>query len=642
MCGVAGRFDPGGLRPDPEWHERADRRLAHRGPDGTGHYVDPWCELVHRRLALIDLSPTGAQPMANEDGGVYVVFNGEIYNHRELRERLISRGHCFRGTSDTEVLVHLYEERGAAMVEELRGLFAFAIYDRARRRVLLARDRFGIKPLYYAAVGTEWVFASEIKAILARGDLRATINRQACYDFLGLGYVPEPATAFREIGVVQCGTVVVLSERGEACTRYYELRAAPDAALEVNVAATRAAERIERAVMRQRVADVPVAALLSGGIDSSLVVAAYRRGTRDPVNTFNVRFPDAAYDETPVARAVAARYETEHVTLECSTSITEPDVVTSLLCHFDQPFADSSLLPMYLVSKAIRDQGIICVLSGDGGDEVFGGYAQFWRAHRLAQLARLPAPMRRGAALTGAYLSRWTQDWGRQLMKAVTLAGRLSHDSAFVLAGLANYLGEAEKESLVAPEARDGLLPVYRHFDGFAPPGTTDIPELSRRMTETLFSVGLLSDMLRKVDMMSMLAGIEVRVPLLDEDVVELGLTLPHRLKTDGQTGKCVLRAVAQEWLPPDVAAHPKHGFSIPLDVLATERFHQLLYDLLLGPDAHIAHVLRGGVVRDWIREFEAAKQGGTGGRISRGGIYQRVFITLALELWLREHALSW
>src|SRR5688572_6321915 len=287
MCGLAGRFHPVLLPPDPQWASRADALLAHRGPDGRGHYLDARCELVHRRLALLDLSPTGAQPMANEDGNVHVVFNGEIYNHRELRSELQARGHRFRGTSDTEVLVHLYEEYGDRMAVRLRGMFAFAVFDHPHNRILLARDRFGIKPLFWATHEGQWVFASEMKAILALTGFQAELDRQACYDFLGLSYIPEPATGFANILALPKGTSLLIDGAGAHSATFATVVAEPGFELARAEAAEKAAELLSRSVLRQGRADVPVAALLSGGIDSSLVVAAHARTTGRPIKTFN-------------------------------------------------------------------------------------------------------------------------------------------------------------------------------------------------------------------------------------------------------------------------------------------------------------------------------------------------------------------
>jgi asparagine synthase (glutamine-hydrolysing) len=641
MCGFAGRFHTVALPPDHLWSSRVDALLAHRGPDGRGHYLDGRCELVHRRLALLDLSPTGAQPMPNEDGSVQVVFNGEIYNHRELRSELQVRGHVLRGSSDTEVLVHLYEEHGEGMAARLRGMFAFAIFDRAQSRVLLGRDRFGIKPLFVARHQGQWVFASEMKAILALRGFRPELDRQACYDFLGLSYIPEPATGYANIFALQKGTTLILDQRGQRSATFASVSAGAGSDLPRGVLAERAAELLSRAVARQSVADVPVAALLSGGIDSSLVVAAHARSASGPIQTFNVGFPDRAHDETAMALATARRYATDHHTIRLDPEDITPSSVFGLLRHFDQPFADPSLVPTYAVARAVRQHGIICTLTGDGGDEAFGGYSEFWRAERLVQLMATPEWLLATAGGIARPLAGWTRDRGRQALKAVQLAraGRTSPPA--LLAGLCSYLTESEKEALVVPAAREDLQSVQRHF-GDPYESVADIEDLSCRMTSNHFDVSLPSDMLRKVDMMSMRAGIEVRVPMLDEDMVALALSLPHRMKTDGHRGKLVLRDVAAAWLPPEVASHPKHGFTIPLDVMVQPEFHEAVSDLLGSHDSRTGAFVEGQLVRSWLAQFRAATHGTAGGSISREGLHLRVFILLALELWMRDQGLTW
>jgi asparagine synthase (glutamine-hydrolysing) len=642
MCGIAGRFHPKLLPHAPEWCDRADALLAHRGPDGRGVYRDPSCELVHRRLALIDLSPTGRQPMANEDASVYVVFNGEIYNHRALRTELEGHGHVFRGTSDTEVLVHLYEELGERMAERLRGIFAFAVYDRTRRRLLLARDRYGVKPLFYAEHAGEWVFASEIKAIAALPGFQPRLDRQACYDFLGLGYVAEPATGFANVAALAPGTIMVIDAQRTRRRAFHRIEAHTDTRWTLDRCAEEAATALLDAVSSQSVADVPVAALLSGGIDSSLVVAARQRATGEPTATFNVRFPDRSHDETPRARAVAAHYGTRHVTVDLSDGALRADAILDLLRHFDQPFADTSLIPTYWIARAVRDHGIICTLSGDGGDEGFGGYPLFWRANALVRLAGLPAWTTRVAAAVGDRVAPWTRNWGRQVSRAAALADAVRSDAAVLIAGLSNYLSESQKQALVPPAAREDLQPVYRLYDDHDPSGGADLEQLSRRLTESQFAVSLPSQMLRKVDMMSMRASIEVRVPLLDEDVVGLGLSLPHLLKTDGRSGKRVLRALAARWLPAGVARSGKKGFSIPLDVMAPPEFHTALGDLLLAPDSRTRACIDTTVLRGWLHAFRQAGSGHQAGTISREGLYRRLVSVLALELWLRDYRLTW
>ena len=642
MCGLAGRFDPEALPPAPGWAEQASLRLEHRGPDGAGCFRDERCELIHRRLALIDLSPTGQQPMMNEDGSVVLVYNGEVYNHRELRQRLLAGGHAFRGTSDTECLVHLYEEKGERMVEDLRGIFAFALYDVRRRRLLLARDRYGVKPMFYSRHNGQWLFASEMKAILALPGFRPTLDRQACYDFLGMGYVPEPATGFNEISALPRGTVMVITPEGHRQQRYHLTAARPDPAKPLDATVEELERRLLEAVKAQSVADVPVAALLSGGIDSSLVTAAHRTGIGHETTTFNVRFPDPRMDETHVAKRVAEHCGTSHHVIDGGERALDADALLGLFRHFDQPFADTSCIPMYWVSSAIRERGIICALSGDGGDEAFGGYARFWRANSLYAMMSAPAWLRWSMMAAGRSLAPLTRDWGRQLSKAAALAEQGRVDSAPLLAGLSNYLTEAQKDELVAAPARAGLEPNHRLFNHYPVPAVRDLEELSQRITETLFSVSLPSDMLRKVDMMSMKASIEVRVPMLDEAIVDIGLSLPHALKTDGRQGKLVLRRLASRWLPGDVVNHPKHGFSIPLDVMVPASLYEAAGDYLLGGSSRIRGVVNQPLVEGWLGEFAAARAGSQGGEISRGGLYQRVMMLLSMETWMRDHALTW
>jgi asparagine synthase (glutamine-hydrolysing) len=642
MCGIAGRFHPIHLPSDPGWRARADDLLRHRGPDGSGYFQDANCELVHRRLAIIDLTPTGDQPMPNEDGNIQVVFNGEIYNHVGLRRELQERGHRFRGTSDTEVLAHLYEEEGAALAGRLRGMFAFAVYDRRGRSLLLARDRFGIKPLYYGMLGDRLVFASEIKGIIAASGFEAKVDHQACYDFLALGFVPEPASGFAGVRMLPKGTTLLFGPEGRRSTTFADLRADPQERLSLEDAADVVEAALLRSAGDQSQADVPVAALLSGGIDSSLVVAAFCRAAAGTPSTFNVQFPESGYDETRLALAVARHYGTRHRTIDVDSAILAPDSVLGLLRHFDQPFADSSLLPTYAVCRAIRDGGLVCTMSGDGGDEAFGGYASFWRIHLLRRLSRLPRSLRACLSWIGEALGPMTDDLGRQIAKIARLAGEGRGNTAGLFAGFYSYLSEAQKEELVLPEARAGLLPIARVFGPYSPAGGMDLESLSRRLTEAIFDVTLPADMLRKVDMMSMRASIEVRVPMLDEDVVRCGLTLPHRLKANGRRGKLVLREVARRWLPAEVVAHRKQGFSIPLDRMVGTSFHDMLADLLIPGNARIRPILDTRLVTRWLEWFRASGRGKRVGAISRGGLYQRVLMLLALEIWLREHRLDW
>jgi asparagine synthase (glutamine-hydrolysing) len=638
MCGIAGRFHPDRLPPADGWAARADRLLAHRGPDGSGYFGDERCELVHRRLALIDLSSAGRQPMTNESGDIQVIYNGEIYNHQELRTLLQARGHVFRSTSDTEVLVHLYEERGEQMVELLRGIFAFAIYDAPRRRLLLARDRYGVKPLFYVEHEGQLAFASEIKALTALPRFRPVIDRQACWDFIGLGYIPEPATGFLEIAR-RAGNDAADRTRGPSRDAVHTVAASPHLGRGLHGHGRAGPRPVARRGQTPGGRRRPRRRVFGR---HRLVARGRCASPRDRrrTTTFNVRFPDPRHDETPMAVAVADHVGTGITSSSCATATSVP----TGCCRSSATRSTvrrHELHSMYCVPRDPRAR-IICTLSGDGGDEAFGGYGRFHRANRLARLMALPGWARAAAITAGKALSGVTRDVGRQLAKAAQLAEAGRSDSAVLLAGLSNYLSEEQKEHLLLPAAIEGLEPVYRHFDGYRPASAGTLEELSRRMTEKLFGVSLPSDMLRKVDMMSMRASIESAVPMLDEEMVALGLTLSHRQKMNGREGKMVLRALAREWLPPDVARHPKHGFSIPLDVMATPAVHTAVEDLLLSADARTGWFCNRALVQGWLARFREAAYAPRGGAISRAGLYQRVFTLLSLETWMRDHNLTW
>ena len=580
--------------------------------------------------------------MQNEDGRIWLVFNGEIYNHRALRDWLLDRGHSFRGTADCEVLPHLYEEQGPGFVERLRGMFAFALYDVPARRLLLARDRFGIKPMYYTEAKGTLAFASEIKALLALPDHAPRLDRQACFDFLGLGFVPEPATAFQDIRALPPGAVLVCDPSGTSVRRFHTVRARPDPTLTGRQVMEALEDRLTRAVQGQSAADVPVAALLSGGIDSSLVVAAHARSIANPIRTFNVRFSDAEFDETPFARATAAHCGTEHETIPMADEGMNFDELLRLVAHFDQPFADTSLVPTYRVSRAVRERGFICTLSGDGGDEAFGGYTSFLRLFWMMRLARLPHAVHGALASLGDRASAWFPDLGRPLARAARLAGSANGDLSGVIAGLTCYVSDTEKEALVRPEARAGLLPVRRLVEPSTAATGDAREDAGARMTDYLFAVGLASDMLRKVDMMSMLNGLEVRVPMLDEEIVDLGLSLPLDLKIRSGRGKAALRALAELWLPREVVRHRKQGFRAPLDRLLPASMGGALHDLLLGPDSRTRGVLDERVMARFVDLFEGSQRGERSAEISREGLVQRIVFLVALETWLRRHRLTW
>ncbi len=634
MCGIAGWL--GHVPEGKRVAERALRSLHHRGPDARGVREWPEATLIHTRLSIIDLSPDGAQPMANEDRTVWVVFNGEIYNHRELRRDLQARGHKFKGHCDAEVLPHLYEQEGPDFVNKLRGMFALAIYDSRKKTLLMARDRFGIKPLYYAPGCERFAFASEIAVLRELPFVELTPNRQAIFDFAALFYIPAPETFYKEIRALQPGEI--LTARLDVpdivwhVRRYHTWTIAPDSSLTLNQAVDRAEELVIAAVERQLESDVPLGALLSGGIDSSLVSAAAGNPPGEGVRTFNVRFGDEEYDETWAALAVAKHIGSHHVTLDMDEVHGTWEYITGLLRCAGQPFADTSLFAVNAVCKLMR-RHVKVALSGDGGDEGFGGYNFYWQIPRIASWQTLPGPICRTIAISLLPL-------GRLGLVAASLPQRLSEligaDDTTIIQNL--FCWTREKEHTLLCRDAD-VLPVRRLFepewDHFLPLGATRVERLSAHATEVNIRSTLPNDFLFKVDIASMRESLEIRVPMLDEDLFEFALSLPHHLKATGRMGKRVLRAVAERWLPAEVANKPKWGFGIPIDRWADSDFKTCLKETLLDSSSTLPEFFCEDTYRPWV---EAFCEGHSCSGISRQGLYQRVVMLLSVQLTVDQN----
>ena len=635
MCGIAGWL---GTVVDGEIVAgRMVHALHHRGPDGHGIQSWPEATLVHTRLSIIDLSPAGAQPMTNEDGTVWTIFNGEIYNHRELRRSLELRGHIFKGQSDAEILPHLYEEEGPEFVCKLRGMFAMAIYDARKCNLLLARDRFGIKPLFYAPGKKSLGFASELRAILHLPGIDTQPDKQAIYDFAALLYIPAPETLYRGIRALQPGEIIEASMGADGLSwktrNYHRWSITPDVGISLDRAAERADALLTIAVQRQMESDVPLGTLLSGGIDSSLVSAAAQAALRGGLRTFNVRFPDKRYDETWAAESVANHIGSQHQTLDIEDQRGSWDHVARLLIHVGQPFADTSLFAVNAVCRLMR-QHVTVALSGDGGDEGFGGYDFYWQLARIARLQMLPLSIWRGASFVSAPLA------GIGAVPS-SLPQRLGEfaaaDDVSIIENLFCWTRERERDSLCGHDKN--VLPVRRWFEPQwehnVPAGASRIEKLSMLATEANVRLTLPNDFLFKVDTASMKESMEVRVPMLDEDLFEFALSLPHLLKVNGRTCKKVLRAVAYRRLPPAVAKKPKWGFDIPVDTWVDENFKSCLRDALLAPSSRLPEFFQPIVYKPMVESF--CDQRPCPG-ISRAGLYQRVIMLLSLELALRAN----
>jgi asparagine synthase (glutamine-hydrolysing) len=564
MCGIAGV-----LYADP--HRIAARdlldgmacRIAHRGPDASSVWSAPGVGLVHARLSIIDLV-TGDQPIGNEDGSIQVVFNGEIYNYRALRQQLLANGHRLRTNSDTEVLVHLYEDFGDTFVTRLRGMFAFALWDGRRRRLLLGRDRLGIKPLYIYRDREQLLFASELKAILANPSVSREIDDRALNEYLAFSTTIGARSIFRDITKLLPAHVVA-AESGrleQAPQRYWSLRCGIRRDLDVVEWRDAVHAKIEEAVDAHLVADVPVGAFLSGGVDSSIVVACAAKRMARPIQTFSIGFGEARFNELPFAREVARACGTDHV-----EEIVTPDAVSlmeELSYHYDEPFGDSSAIPTYLVSKLAR-RSVRVVLSGDGGDEGFGGYSRYLHDVREAAVRRmLPQWLRRTALARVAAL--WPRsDWLPRPLRAKSWLTNISLDPGHAYANTLSVSTPTLRHDLIAADRRAALRgfaaeDVVAHvYDAWQ----TD--DALAAMTATDIAITLPDDYLVKVDRASMAHGLEVRPPLLDHELIELAMTIPSSLKIRDGGGKWIMKHAFAGELPPSVY-RPKQGFDLPVN----------------------------------------------------------------------------
>jgi asparagine synthase (glutamine-hydrolysing) len=632
MCGIAGML---AARPDQaadlEAVERFAAAMIHRGPDGEGFFQQGPVALAHRRLAIIDLSPAGRQPMFSEDGQIAIVVNGEIYNHGELRASLRAQGHVFRSDSDSEVVAHLYEEVGPRVPELLRGMFAFAIWDARAGKLLLARDRFGEKPLYYSFRADGLVFASELGALLADPGTRATVSPQALDAYLALQYVPSPATIFEEIHKLPPGHLLELrcGER-PAPRRYYTASFAPTLAeVSDEEAARRVRQTVEEAVRLRLMSDVPLGAFLSGGIDSSIVVACMARASSAPVKTFSVGFSDGgaagaaggarADSELPYARLVAERYGTEHHEL-----MVDPDMIAllpSIVRHHGEPFADTSAVPTRYLCEMTR-RHVTVALSGDAGDEVFGGYRRYVWADVAERLRRLPGPLPALAArvLTAApgRRARWLREYAAHLG-----GGAAERYLRFIC-----HFSVAERTALYAPALSEHLAAgadaVATAFSERL--AASQAADTVSRLCDLDAQTYLPDDILAKVDIASMTHGLEARAPLVDHQVVELGAALPGRLKLRGGKGKHIFKRAFADLVPEAIVNRRKKGFAIPVGPWFAGKLHGFARELLLSERARQRGLFRPQAVTALLDRHRAGEEHG-----------ERIWNLVVLETWYRE-----
>ena len=620
MCGIAGMLgtEPGCIADQAVLRRMCDV-IVHRGPDDQGYYVNGPVGLGMRRLSIIDLS-TGHQPISNEDGTVWIVFNGEIYNFAELRDELRARGHLFRTNTDTEVIVHLYEDLGSDCVTRLRGMFAFAIYDSKSRSLLLARDRLGKKPLHYALDQGWLLFGSEIKSLLEAAPELAEVNREGLLGYFYFGYIPDPHSAFQNIQKVPPGHLLEYRNGRIEVRRYWDV---PAYGTRDSISEEECLEEMERrlaeAVRVRLVSDVPLGAMLSGGVDSSMVVALMARASSRPVKTFTIGFDHSEFDETHFARQVAARFNTDHHEL-----VLKPDVVGTLdklTPGLEEPFADSSILPTYYVSCLAR-QHVTVALSGDGGDELFAGYTRYANLLRRNHLNHLPNSL--GQLYREHLYHKLPSFYGRRFLFNISLPVRDRYiDSVSHFPAWGRERALFSRDFLAWADSVESPLESFRRTFDEAP-----AKDLVSRLLYLDTKTYLPFDILTKVDRMSMATSLEVRVPILDHIFLEWVTGLPISLKFRNLSGKYILKKLAERvGVPSEVLHRPKKGFAVPLVHWMRKELKRDLVDILLEPRTLERGYYSRAALRNLVDEH-------TSGRRDRS---HEIWLLLMLELWQRN-----
>ena len=609
MCGISGLFDLQGKRDYPrDLLQHINDIQQHRGPDEAGLHLEPGVALGHRRLAIIDLA-TGQQPLFNEDGSVAVVFNGEIYNFQELVPELQALGHVFKTRSDTEAIVHAWEAWGEACVQRFRGMFAFALYDRGRQTLFLARDRMGVKPLHYSLLPDgSFIFGSELKVLTAHPGFPRTVDPLAVEDFFALGYVAEPRCIYRGAFKLLPAHTLTL-KRGQPLPEqrpYWDVRFSGDSRMTGAEAIVELRPRIDEAVKLRMIADVPLGAFLSGGVDSSAVVATMAGLSAAPVQTCAIGFDDPAFNESEYAARVAERYGTaHHLEIVRGGGF---DLIDTLAWLYDEPYADSSALPTYRVCQLAR-RHVTVALSGDGGDESFGGYRRY-RLHLAEEGARRKLPLAMRRPLFGMLGRLYPKaDWAPRHFRAKTTLQALALDSVGAYFHSMSILRDDERQRLYSPGLRQTLagytaLDVFRRHAGNA--GTEEPLGLIQYLD---YKTWLTGDINTKVDRASMAHALEVREPLMDHKLVEWLATLPPDLKIHDGEGKWLFKKAFEPALPRDLLYRPKMGFSVPLATWLRGPLAQRLRDAALGPRLLDTGYFNPAILKSMVEQHQSGQR---------------------------------
>ena len=619
MCGICGKLTLNGTTPSKDLLLRMCDTLRHRGPDDEGVYIGKNIGLGHRRLSIIDLS-SGHQPLSNEDETIWIVFNGEIYNFGELRPNLTSRGHRFRTKTDTETIIHLYEEYGVDCVQHLRGMFAFAIWDERKKRLFLARDRIGKKPLCYCFTKNSFVFASELKAILEDIDIDKEINLEAIHHYLTYQYVPSPITIFTQIKKLPPAHIMVIEDgKIERLERYWRPEYTPKTSLKEPEIIESILEILKEATRIRLISDVPLGAFLSGGIDSSAIVAMMSQLMNEPVKTFSIGFPEASFNELSFARVVADRFKTEH-----HEEIVKPDaldILPKIVWHYNEPYADSSCIPTYYLSKMTR-QNVTVALNGDGGDEIFAGYERYLAYKLTSYYEKVPKFIRDGIS---ASLSLFPESSSRRdfIRRAKRFTEVMAEPLERRYIRWPSIFSNDLKDKLYSEEMKERM----RNIDSVEIVAESFKKSGTRDPLDTLLFVDTLnylpSDLMVKVDIASMAHSLECRSPFLDHKLVEFAASIPSELKLKGRKTKHILKKALAKILPEKILNRSKMGFGVPLSFWFREELKDYAQDLLLCKRADRGYFEQ--------KEIKNLLEEHISGRVNHS---YRIFSLIMLELW--------
>lgn len=622
MCGICGIVSPGTPVALPTLHDMTDT-MVHRGPDEEGHFVDNNVGLGHRRLSIIDRS-SGQQPMHSADKDLVVVFNGEIYNYQGLRKELKEKGHSFATNSDTETILAAYQEYGQDCVEKFRGMFVFAVYRKSDKSLFIARDRLGIKPLYYSFENGTLVFGSEIKALLASNLVDKQLDYSALSDYFTYLYIPAPKSIFKNIRKLEAGHTLFFKDHKISIRQYWNLKFRPDTTKTEDEWVEELNAIIRESVDMRMISEVPLGAFLSGGIDSSLVVATMAGLSQTPVKTNSIGFNEAAFNELPYARETAALLGTAHA--EQTVNVTDVSVLDTLAWLYDEPFADSSMLPTYFVSKMTREN-VTVAQSGDGGDENFAGYRRYaFDAFENRVRDRIPSIVRRTVfGLFGALYPKG--DYLPQVLRGKTLLTNLAKSPAEgYFTTMSHFLPPMKRQLFSSSTQKElaGYNPYsvfQRHY------ANADCDDLLSRIQYTDIKTYLVDDILTKVDRASMGVSLEVRVPLLDHVFMECAARIPSDLKLKGTAGKYILKKTAVSVLPSQIFDRKKAGFSIPLDDWFRGGLKDMFTQEVLAGDSRVYSFCERKTVESmWQRHLSRSSNYGT-----------HLWALLMFEKWARK-----